>query len=782
MKLRSLLLLFAVFAPLEFAQAAKITMQDGRELVGLLGMCAGVAEDPSQPAKQPGAVDVQPILIVDDGLRRTFVSKRRIREVNEAANPPQERILVRQNAATAGLKIGSVGPILKITPFDDYGRRIFSMQGSPDPINIVQGITEITPVWTKVEGLQGRRPYTPYVWEMRIATSSIPRETLAKIIAQNYQVNDPSARLQAVRLYIQAERYRDARLELEQLVEKFPDKKEFETQLRVLRQLAARRLLDELELRRDAGQHRTVEALLAQFPADDVAGETLQSVREIQRQYDEERARGEQVVALLDENLQALEDRALAERARVARDEIVAEMNYNTLDRMATLLRLADDATLSPGQKLSLGISGWLLGANDASENLIVTLSIYDVRNLVLEYLRERLVGRRRELLDEIKSQEGASPAQIAKLLANMNPPIEDEKKDPKTAGLLQYEIPGIGGDLDPRYYVQLPPEYDPHRLYPTIVTLNGAGTTAEQQIDWFAGAEVEGRRLGQATRFGYIVIAIDWQRENQTSYEYSAREHHAVLGGLRDAMRRFSIDSDRVFLTGHSIGGDAVWDIGLAHPDLWAGVIPIVAVADRYCAHYWENAAQVPLYVVAGEMDGDKISRNARELDRYLRRGFDCTVVEFLGRGHEHFYDEVQRVFDWMNRRRRNFFPKEFDCATLRPWDNYFWWVELDEFPDRSIVHPGSWPPPRGVRASSVSCKIHETSIYVKAGAARATIWLTPELIDFNARVEVSFNNRRLNGREPFIEPDLEVLLEDVRTRGDRQHPFWAKLDWPAQ
>ena len=26
---------------------------------------------------------------------------------------------------------------------------------------------------------------------------------------------------------------------------------------------------------------------------------------------------------------------------------------------------------------------------------------------------------------------------------------------------------------------------------------------------------------------------------------------------------------------------GDAVWDMGLAHPDLWAGVIPIVATSD---------------------------------------------------------------------------------------------------------------------------------------------------------------------------------------------------------
>jgi hypothetical protein len=28
------------------------------------------------------------------------------------------------------------------------------------------------------------------------------------------------------------------------------------------------------------------------------------------------------------------------------------------------------------------------------------------------------------------------------------------------------------------------------------------------------------------------------------------------------------------------------------------------------------------------------------------------------------------------------------------------------------------------------------------------------------------------------MIRPDLRTMLEDVRTRGDRQHPFWARLD----
>jgi hypothetical protein len=26
----------------------------------------------------------------------------------------------------------------------------------------------------------------------------------------------------------------------------------------------------------------------------------------------------------------------------------------------------------------------------------------------------------------------------------------------------------------------------------------------------------------------------------------------------------------------------------------------------------------------------------------------------------------------------------------------------------------------------------------------------------------------------------DIDVLLEDLRRRGDRQHPFWAVAEWP--
>ncbi len=127
--------------------------------------------------------------------------------------------------------------------------------------------------------------------------------------------------------------------------------------------------------------------------------------------------------------------------------------------------------------------------------------------------------------------------------------------------------------------------------------------------------------RFGQATRQGYIVIAPAWTKPHQNQYEYSAREHAAVLGALRDAVRRFSIDTDRVFLSGHSMGGDAAWDIGLAHPDLWAGVIPIVATAGKFVNLYWPNAEKLSFYFVSGELDGNKTVTNAPQWERYFSR-----------------------------------------------------------------------------------------------------------------------------------------------------------------
>ncbi|MFM7547501.1 MAG: hypothetical protein ACKO8I_01240, partial [Cyanobacteriota bacterium] len=76
------------------------------------------------------------------------------------------------------------------------------------------------------------------------------------------------------------------------------------------------------------------------------------------------------------------------------------------------------------------------------------------------------------------------------------------------------------------------------------------------------------------------------------------------MLTAVRESLRRFSIDTDRVFLAGHAVGADVAWDVALAHPDLWAGVVLIAPTADRYVTRYWPNARTLPFYMVGGELD----------------------------------------------------------------------------------------------------------------------------------------------------------------------------------
>jgi pimeloyl-ACP methyl ester carboxylesterase len=509
-----------------------------------------------------------------------------------------------------------------------------------------------------------------------------------------------------------------------------------------------------------------------------VAGETMQEVRQLLAQYDARDKRRDKVLAELNAQIAQIADengRKLAERFA---EEIAQDTNEDTIRRLASFERLADAADLSPEQKVALAISGWLVGSNQATDNFQVAVSLAVVRDKVRQYLREPVALNRTQIAEELGDMEGASVERVAQILKLMKPPLDVPEGSELGSGYYEITVAGLPGGPDVRYLVQLPPEYDPLRHYPTIVTLAGAGFSPEQQIDFWAGAiGADGARLGQATRHGYITIAVDWQQPHQYSYDYSSREHHAVLGALRDACRRFAVDTDRVFLTGHGIGGDAAWDIALAHPDLWAGVIPFLAVADRYCLRYGENAQYVAWYVVAGELDGDKISRNSRELDRYLRPTSDATLVEYLGRGYESFSDEIQRLFDWMGLRRR-VMPREFECVSMRPWDNFFWWLEANGLPDQTMVSPANWPPRRGTRPLRLRSKITEgNKVLVFVQAEQTTVWLGPEMVNFDEPLVVELNGRPISPRDRFVRPDLEVLLEDARARADRQHPFWAKV-----
>ncbi len=773
---RIALISLALGAVAPSAFGTEVTLKDGRVLVGGLGVTASLGEPPQPSDESTGKQ--QTVVIVDDDLRRYFVPRRLVQEItHNDANQVLEFFKLKQRVLKTGGVVRTVGPAVSVQPFDEYGRRTYAMISAKGDLNVIQGITELRPKWAKVQGIS-------HVWDMRIAVSSIPRDSLQKMLQKQIDENDPEGWKRIARFYIQAERYEDALKMLDEMGKRFSDRtdmqKELEPIIRSVRQLAGQRLLKELQMRRDAGQHKLVYDLLKKFPSEDVGGETLQGIREGIEEYEKKADRRVKIITSLDDLLAKLPDSALRERAKKVRDEIDQEMTLNVIGRMAAYMQSLDDGEMSANDKVSLAVGGWLLGADAAAMRLPAALSVFELRDSLASYLNRPSAAERRKILTELRSAEGASAETVAALISKMKPPAEPPKPVSADApGLYYVETPDSTKDSPLGYWIQLPPEYDPYRTYPTVVSLHGLGGKAQDQITWWAGELKNGMRTGQAARRGYIVIAPEWASPRQKQYDYTSHAHAIVLSAMRDACRRFSIDTDRVYLAGFSDGGSAAWDIGLSHPDLWAGVIPISAQCEAYSSLYWENAKNVPFYVVFGELDNAKLSRLSRDLDRYMIRGFDATVVEFHGRGHEDFYDEIQNIFDWMSRFKRNFYPKEFTCVTMRPTDNFFWWLEAEQFPAKSMVEANEWPLAPGIQPARIRGAITpQNGINIQTGSGQLVIWLSPKMLDFKQRSNITVNGKRINATDQFITPDVKTILEDVRTRGDRLNPFWAKID----
>ena len=680
-----------------------VTMKSGAQYEGLVGSISEMYSGNSVP----DPYDSKPIVVINDGLRRIFVRDTRVQGGLGDSNRNEVQLDVFQRVSNSTVGFG--GKILRIGPFDKNGHRLVRMLDPRGRIQtIVQGITAVTPRFCEVKTLIK----TPRQWSMRIGTGTVPTSVLIPLLRR--QIKNPAdvnAHQKIADFLIQAGYYQLADNELRLIQQRFPDdeplKEDIDRTRQLLKQQAARQILSEARLRLSSGQTKLAEQFLTSaINLEGIAGEILAEFRELQNQPKDEAESLEKTRQQLEALLTSTIDLSTKQAETVKRlsDELKNDVNSVNGPRLDAWQRLADDPSTKPQQKIALAISGWLLGSNRAINNLAVAESLFDVRDLVFEYLNTQpeQQQRRDEILTQLEQFEAGTPSFIADLVAQMNPPTP-----PPTAALsgaepipIQISLPGTGTEPKPiqiECLALVPPEYDPYRRYPLLLTLPDRKDPLGELNAWCGRFNPNlAVRTGQAMRHGYIVVAVPWQQsDKQTTNNYSGYEHAVVLKALRAALRTFSVDSDRVFLVGRGIGGNAAYDVGLSHPEHWAGVIGISGELDRYQNIYANNRhVPLPVYSVVGDENARAIAVSKNVWNKWFssRKYVNNTVVQYIGRANDSIVEAIPAVFDWTKLQRRRW-PGgggfEFECKTIRPWDNYFWFLEVSEIPEANIVWP---------------------------------------------------------------------------------------------
>ncbi|MDZ4849065.1 MAG: hypothetical protein SGI77_07205 [Pirellulaceae bacterium] len=779
----SLLAMYSGFALTSFAQESTVVLKSGMTIgPGKLTSVSQV-DDNAISSIQTETFNAKPIIVIDDDLRVTYVNQNLIANMPPRATPLQriETGNASLRASGSHSRIAGVQAAVSVTPFDPFGRRVYSLLTPQGQADVLQGITEISGAYVKVEALNADKTY---IWDMRLALNAVPADRLREIFI-NHANPDPQSWLNIVAVYSDAKRYIEARDFLLEAIRRFPELENQRAQVKQFYVLLTSQMFEEVELRSKANQIAFAESLLRGFPLDRLSLETKLKINGKLSEIVENQSKVKSALEFIRADAEKIANEETKKQLAPFIEEINRELTQATLLRLSDYNRLRDDKALSDEQRLAIAIGGWFMGFGESETNLPVMLSVAHARDLVQKYLTTNSIPERESLIDRLKTMEGGNPKYVAKLLKLIKPPLPLPESENAETGRFVIEVPNSAesSGMVTKYSIQLPPEYDPNLRYPCIVSLHSQFSGPQAQLEWWTGPYNPDWKmcLGEASRHGYIVIAPHWTKAKQPLYNYTEDEHARVLRSLRDAMRRTSIDADRVFLCGHHMGGDAVWDMALAHPDIWAGAIAIGADCEKYAILYGENARYVPLYFVVGALDGAPAprARNGKRWDEFLKNAkVDCMLTLYHGRGRDHFQEEQPRLIEWMklSKHRRPPPPKDFTVKTARASDRAFWWLEVVELTSDSIVNPLLFKPGKPAELEASLSVGQENSIRVKFPGKQCVIWLSPETVDFSKRFTFQVRDRK---KSMEIRPNLSVLLEDARTRADRQYPYWEKVEF---
>lgn len=742
----------------------------------------------------PSALDFNPkpnparLLLIDQGYKRYIVPNRQVRQdVDEQQLQTSSFFELSQDRSTGDEAIFRIGLPRKVTPFDEHGVRTVTLNGPGNQaIEIVQGITRIGPEYLAVEGLNRK-------WWQGIATETFPPGRLVQLIHSAIDPKDPDDRLGAARFLIQAGLYEIASLELAEIARDFPD---LEARIaaikRELNQLRAGWLLAEVRQRREAGQHRLALGIIKSFPTGDgFDAAVLQQVKSLRDSYEETRQRADEILyrlGKLEATLDNDEQRQIASEMRLA---VSRRLEWNSIDRFDAFLTLAEDDSLPATDRLALAYSGWMTGSANASTDFAQTLHLWDARWLVSEYLRARDVAQESQILASLASIEGIGPTQIADLIPFLPPWVDSPGIKPLQVSVLETikPVPGWGGQPDDgktllteesgpvRYAVVLPPGYTPTRVYPLIVALRPAEWSIESEASFWAVRQSPSGRAkpGPAAQAGYIVIAPEYAGPKQATYQFSARAHRAIIAAIRDAKRRFMIDSNRVFLAGHGMGADATFDLALSQPHFFAGAVPISGLFQRHIQFEKASPPRVPLYVVNGQLDRNARAVHGEDIADLMHHGHDIIYCEYVGRGYEYYAGEVKNILTWMGRIERVPAPKEINAQVARTSDTRQYWLTAEDIPTRFLV---GRPSRRGVMPNPATLEARISpgnTLTIESSDGRFILRLNSDLVSLKDRLRVRLDTRQ--HFHDFVEPNTADLLENFKETGDRQRLYPIRL-----
>lgn len=376
------------------------------------------------------------------------------------------------------------------------------------------------------------------------------------------------------------------------------------------------------------------------------------------------------------------------------------------------------------------------------------------------------------------------------------------ERLLPRPEGPVLPYVPPKGGTLkgpapgeEYLQWLYVPPTYNPKKPLPLVITLHGgAGSNAQSAA---------GDMLRETVKFfgggDFVLVAPSTPpmiyRWGNSKFCFPESEIH-LQSVIEECSARYAIDPNRVFLTGHSMGGIGSWWHAFRQGDRFAAIAPM---SGTWRGAWWPKLHGTPLFLVHGAFDhhGTHVDFDRYAHARLTALGVPHIEAEYLG-GHGLGMAQPQResLVEFFKLTKRDpysshvcaispFVPDSEEMRGRYPHQPYGYWLSVLETGSEGVlVDMPTWNTDRVYESGEVGGRKWQRNMFavkrqvMKAGAVEAenlgdnrfrikttnvkrfALWLHPKMgVDFARPIEIE----RI---QIHVDPEKKIEVEGRRER----------------
>ena len=224
----------------------------------------------------------------------------------------------------------------------------------------------------------------------------------------------------------------------------------------------------------------------------------------------------------------------------------------------------------------------------------------------------------------------------------------------PLTAKTFKWSVTRAG---EMQYLSYVPKDYNGKdgKRWPIMLFLHGAGErgTNVQRVAIHGPPKL----AKQGKEFPFIIIAPQCP-------EGERWQNDALLKLLDHVVHDYAVDTNRVYLTGLSMGGFGTWKLGVAHPEMFAAIVPICGggeTIDMLLAGRERGTAlkSLPVWAFHGAKDPVVSLEESERMVNALKKlgGKEVTLTVYPEAQHDSWTETYNNpeLYEWLLKHARN-------------------------------------------------------------------------------------------------------------------------------